>query len=218
MQLDPVEPVLGDFRASAELLRIGDVDIVELRCAPALGRWAREATEPADRLRLAIVAPAPGATGSWHGREISLAGGAVSLLGHTDGLWRAPSGLRAIQVNVPRAAVPVTDKDIDRINDASRSRSDPAFAWLIRPMLLGLAGHLDTLAGVNGAELGGLWISLVNMLVRSLVGDDSPGADSAAARRSRSSVISAPISPTHDCPRPPSPTPCTCRAAPSTRR
>jgi hypothetical protein len=67
----------------------------------------------------------PDATGCWHGREISLAGGAVSLLGRTDGVWRAPSGLRAIEINVPRPAVPVTDTDIDKINDQSRLLGDP---------------------------------------------------------------------------------------------
>jgi AraC-like DNA-binding protein len=183
MQLDPIGPLPRDFRASAELLGIGEVDIVELRCGPALARWAREATEPADRLRLAIVAPAPDATGSWHGREIPLATGAVSLLGNTDGRWSAPDGLRAVQVNVPRAAVPVADTDVDLINDQSRIRHDPTFATLIRPALTGLAGRLDTLAGVNATELGGLWISLMNMFVRSVLGDDTNGTDSAEARR-----------------------------------
>jgi hypothetical protein len=139
---------------------VGDVDIVELRCGRAVGRWAREATEPADRLRLALVAPTPGGTGGWHGRELSLARGAAAVLGRTDGLWRAPSGMRAIQINVPRAAVPVTDRDIDTINDQSRLHRDPTFARLIRPALLGLAGHLDTLAHADIRELDELWISL----------------------------------------------------------
>ncbi len=73
------------FGASAEVLGVGEVDIVELRCGPAAGSWAREATESADRLRLALLAPAAGATGCWHGREVSLAGGAASVLGRTDG-------------------------------------------------------------------------------------------------------------------------------------
>ena len=182
MRLDPIERLPGDFRASAELLGVGEADIVELRCGPAVGRWAREATEPSDRLRLALVAPTPDATGCWHGRELSLARGAMALLGRTDGLWRAPRGMRAIQINVPRPAVPVTDKDIDRINDQSRLLRDPTFAWLIRPSLLGLAGHLDTLAHADIHELGGLWISLINVLVRSLVGEDTNGTDTAQAR------------------------------------
>ena len=110
MQLEPIERVPREFGASAEVLGVGEVDIVELRCGPAVGRWAREATEPSDRLRLALVAPTPGGTGGWHGRELSLARGATAVLGRTDGLWRAPNGMRAIQINVPRLAVPVTDR------------------------------------------------------------------------------------------------------------
>jgi AraC-like DNA-binding protein len=183
MQLDPIDRAPREFGASAEVLSVGDVDIVELRCGPAVGRWAREATEPADRLRLALVAPTPGGTGAWHGRELSLARGATAVLGRTDGLWRAPNGMRAIQINVPRLAVPVTDRDIDPINDPQRLRRDPTLARLIRPALLGLAGHLDTLAHADIPELEDLWISLMNMLVRSLVGDDTNGTDTVNARR-----------------------------------
>jgi AraC-like DNA-binding protein len=118
-----------------------------------------------------------------HGREVSLARGAVSLMARTDGLLRAPGGLRVIQVNVPRPAVPVADKDIDRINDQTRLLRDPTFASLVRPSMAGLAGHLDTLARADVSELGGLWISLMNMLVRSLAGDDTNGVDAAQARR-----------------------------------
>jgi AraC-like DNA-binding protein len=118
-----------------------------------------------------------------HGGEISLARGALSLLARTDGLWHAPSGLRVIQVNVPRPAVPDTDRDIDRISDQARLSREPTFAWLIRPFMFGMAGHLDTLARADVPELGGLWISLMNMLVRSLAGDDTNGADTAQARR-----------------------------------
>lgn len=183
MQLDPVERVPRAFDASAQVLGVGSIDIVELRCGPAIGRWTREATEPADRLRLALVAPTPGGTGGWHGRELSLARGAPAVLGRTDGLWRAPSGMRAIQINVPRPAVPVTDRDINTINDPNRLLRDPTFARLIRPALLGLAGHLKPLAQTHIPELDELWISLMNMLVRSLVGDDTNGTDTAKARR-----------------------------------
>ncbi len=183
MRLDPIAQLPRDFAASAEVLGVGEVDLVELRCAPAVGRWAREAIEPADRLRLALVAPTPGAIGCWHGRELSLARGAVALLGRTDGLWRAPRGLRAIQINVPRPAVAVSDSAIDQINDPSRLLSDPVFTRLIQPSLLGLAGHLDSLAHADIPELSGLWISLMNMLVRSLAGQDTNGTDTTQARR-----------------------------------
>lgn len=182
-RLDPIQRLPREFAASAEVIGVGEVDLIELRCGPAVGRWAREATEPADRLRLALLAPTPNATGCWHGREVSLARGAVALLGRTDGGWRAPGGLHAIQINVPRAAVAVTDQDIELINDQSRLLRDPTFAALIRPSLLGLAGHLEMLAHAEIHELGGLWISLINMLVRSLIGEDTIGPDTSQARR-----------------------------------
>ena len=104
-------------------------------------------------------------------------------MARTDGLLHAPSGLRVIQVNVPRPAVPITDKDIDRINDQTRLLRNPTFQWLVRPSMFGLAGHLDTLARADVSELSGLWISLINMLVRSLADDDTNGVDTAHARR-----------------------------------
>ena len=183
MRLDPVERLPRDFHASAEVLAVGAVDIIELGCGPAIGTWEPGALEPADRLRLALVAPTPDGTGRWHGRELSLARGVAAILGRTDGLWRAPGGMRAVQVNVPRPAVLITDKDIDRINDPRRLLPDPTFAALIRPSLLGLAGHLQTLARADVHELGGLWISLINMLVRSLTGQDTNGTDTTKARR-----------------------------------
>jgi AraC-like DNA-binding protein len=182
-RLDPVKRLPRGFRASAEVLGVGEVAMVDLRFGPVIGKWAREATEPVDHLGLVLVAPTPGATGFLHGREMSLARGAVSLMARTDGLWRAPGGLRVMQVNVPRPAVPVTDRDIDRINDQTRLSRDPTFAWLVRPCMFGLAGHLDTLARADVSELGGLWISLMNMFVRSLAGDDTNGVDTAQARR-----------------------------------
>jgi hypothetical protein len=156
MQLDPVERLPRDFHASAEVLVVGEVDIIKLGCGPAIGSWGPEALEPTDRLRLALVAPTPDAAARWHRRELSLDRGAVAILGRTDGLWRAPGGMRAIQVNVPRQAVPVTDRDIDRINDPQRLLRDLTFAALVRPSLLGLAWHLEALAptSTNSADSG----------------------------------------------------------------
>jgi AraC-like DNA-binding protein len=183
MRLEPVHRHPHDFSASAEALAVGDVDIVEYRFGAAIGSWTREAIEATDRLRLVIVAPASGACGSWHRHELSLADGAALLLGRTDGRFRAPHGLRAIQVNVPREAIAVTDAQLDVFNDQRRLRRDPGLAWLIRPALLGLAGHLDSLAGTDCSELSEVWISLLNMLTRSLAGTDTNGTDTTHARR-----------------------------------
>lgn len=183
VRLDPAGKLPGDFRASAEVLRIGDVDIVELHCGPAAGSWARHAIEASGQLRVLQLAPARDAVGHWHGREISLADGGAAILGLSDGRFRAGHGLRVIQVNVPRHAIPATDAEIDQINDQRRLRQDPVHARLIRPAMLGLTGHLGSLSGTGLTDLDAVWISLVTMLVQSLLHLDTNGADTARARR-----------------------------------
>jgi AraC-like DNA-binding protein len=182
MRLEPVGRLPTGFNASAEALGLGEVDIVELHCGPAFGSWTAEAIEASGQLRLVLLAPAAG-TGCWHGRELPLSRGAVAVLGRTDGWWRCPDGLRGIQVNVPRRAVPAADTQIDRFNDQRLVRQDPAFAYLIRPLLLGMAGHLDTMPCQEPGVLAGVWVSLITMLFRSLASADTAGADTAAARR-----------------------------------
>jgi AraC-like DNA-binding protein len=152
-------------------------------CGPATGWWTREDTEPADRLRLVLLAPTPRGTGSWHQCDVPLTGGAVALLGRTGGQWHCPHGLHGIQVNVPRAAVPVTDAQINQINDQQQLRGDRIFTTLARPLLVGLAGHLHDLSATDTSELASLWISVLTMLTRSLAGTGTGGSDTAAARR-----------------------------------
>jgi AraC-like DNA-binding protein len=183
MRLEPVDTLPRNFQASAEVLGDGEADVVELHCGPALGSWQREATEAADRLRLVILAPTPAAVGHWHGQDVSLEKGAVALLGNTDGSWRAPAGLHGIQVNVPRAAVAMTDAEIARIDDRQLEQRDPVFASLVRPVLLGMAGRLRELSHADMAELPAVWPSMIAMLVRSLAGRDTNGAEPALARR-----------------------------------
>jgi AraC-like DNA-binding protein len=182
MQLEPVDTRPHVFDASAEVLAVGEIDIVEYRFGPAIGRWTREAIEPSDRLRLVMLASAPDATGCWHQREQSLADGTAILLGRTAGRWRAPHGLRGIQVNAPREAIPVTDAQLEAFNDQRRLRHNPAFARIVRPTLLGLAGHLNSLGGADLPELSCLWVSLLTMLTRSLAGEDTNATDCAQAR------------------------------------
>ena len=79
--------------------------------------------------------------------------------------------------------VPVTDAQLAGFNDQRRLRHDPVFTGLVRPALLGLAGHLDALADTDVTELEQLWISLLTMLMRSLAGRDTTGTDTAPARR-----------------------------------
>jgi AraC-like DNA-binding protein len=182
MQLEPVDDLAPTFSASAEALSLGDIDIVEYRFGAAIGSWTREGLETSERLRLVIVAPAPGATGSWHNNELSLASGATVLLGHTAGRWRAPDGLHGIQVNAPRDAIPVTDTQLEQFNDQRRLRHDPIYTSLVRPALLGHVGQLQTLVATAFPELSGLWISLLNMLFRSLAGKGIDDADTAHGR------------------------------------
>jgi len=182
MQLEPVGRLPYEFDASVEALKVGAVDFVEYRSGAAVGSWTREAVAPAERLRLMMLAPTPDGSGSCYGQRFSLTDGAAVLLGETDGRWHTREGLYGIQVNVPRQSVPVTDAQLAVFNDQRRLRQDAAFTGLVRPALLGLAGHLGALAGMDLPELPGLWISLLTMLTRSLAGGDINGADTAPAR------------------------------------
>ena len=182
MRLEPRRRGPADFDASAESLSVDDIDLVEYRFGPAVGSWTLEGIAPAERLRLVILAPSGGAVGSWHGRRLSLEGGAAVLLGETPGGWETEHGLRGIQVNVPRAAVEVTESELALFNDQRRLGKDPVFAGLVRPALLGLTGRLDALGASEVPELRSVWISLLTMLTRSLAGDDTVGVDTAPAR------------------------------------
>lgn len=182
LQLEPLHRRPYDFTASAEALGIGDVDFVEYRSGAVYGRWTREATAAADRLRLMILAPTPDASGFCHDDQYSLDPGAAVLVGATDGGWQVPQGLHGIQVNVPRQALQVSDAQLAGFNDQRRLRRDPTFTGLIRPALVGLSGHLDALSRTDLPELGALWISLLRMLTRSLAGTDTAGTDTKLAR------------------------------------
>lgn len=186
MWLEPTGKLPADFQASAEVLGDRDVDIVELRCGPAAGSWRQEATEDAARLRLVILAPAPGGAGRWHGHGVALDHGCAVLLGGTDGWWRTGSGLRGMQVNVPRAAVPVSDAQLEVVNARRLLDGNPVFASLVRPVLVGMAGRLKELAGADAAGVGAVWVSLLTLLTRSLTTETAAsvdGADVALARR-----------------------------------
>jgi len=182
MHLEPLGRPSRGFDASAEALSVGDVDLVEYRFGPAVGSWTRDGITSAERLRLVILAPSGGGSGSWHDRQLSLEDGAAVLLGSTAGRWEARCGLRGIQVNVPRAAVEVADADLTLFNDQRRLAEDPVFAGLVRPALVGLMGRLDPLGAHDLDGLRTVWISLLAMLSRSLAGRDTLGTDTAPAR------------------------------------
>ena len=183
-----IEPLCGQervagFDAAGEAVSADGVNLVEYRFGAAAGGWSREAIEPAHRLRLAILAPSPNATGCWHQNRLSLDRETAVLVGNTSGRWHAPHGLRGLHVSVPRDQVEVTDPQLEAFNDQRRLRKNPVFARLIRPALLALAGHLSTVADTDQPELGAIWTSLLNLLMRSLAGKDGDGTDTAAARR-----------------------------------
>jgi AraC-like DNA-binding protein len=182
MRLEAARLAPPHFNASAEALTVEDIDLVEYRFGPAVGSWTREGIAPAERLRLVILAPSAGAVGSWHGHRLPLRGGAAVLLGDTPGRWETERGLRGIQVNVPRAAVEVTEAQLGPFNDQRRLAADPVFASLVRPALLGLRGHLEGLGTTDLHELRAVWVSLLIMLTRSLAGRDTVGAETAPAR------------------------------------
>ena len=183
MRLERVGRRAGDFNASAEALSVGLVGFVDHRSGPVQGSWTQDATRAAERLRLMILAPAAGGKGFCHGHTFSLDRGAAALVGATDGGWETTNGLRGIQVNVPREALPITDQQLVLFNDQRRLLRDPTFIALVRPAMLGLSGHLEALAHRPLVGLPELWISLLTMLARSLADDGLDGIDTGPARR-----------------------------------
>lgn len=183
MRLEPLSRLPRKFDASADVLGVGDVDVIELHCGQAFGSWLPESTELTERLRLVVLAPTQAGGGSWYDNERSLARGAAALLGRTGGWWSVPEGMRGMQVNVPRAAIGVSDAQLRRISVPNVLCSDPVFRTLIRPPLLAMAGNLDRLAARNVTELAAVWTSLMTMLIRSLTGNGVDGSDLLPARR-----------------------------------
>lgn len=193
LRLEPLGPDPGGLVARAEVLRSADFGegsrpgscIIEMSRGPAAARWTTALGEQQDRLRLIVLAPAPGGAASWYGHPFSIARGGVALAGASDGWWRAPAGMHGIEVDVPRDAVEVTDADLSRLHRDGRLARDPVFRHVIRPMLVGMSGHLAELAASASADLDAAWPPLLRMLVRSLAGQDLAGVDLAPARRAR---------------------------------
>lgn len=105
VRLEPVETTPPDYRASTEILSAGDLEFVEAHYGPAAARWQGRAAR--DRLHLVINARSAGGAGSCNDAPMPLSRGYAAILGRTDGWWRAPGGLRRMQLSLPRAAVPV---------------------------------------------------------------------------------------------------------------
>jgi AraC-like DNA-binding protein len=184
LKLEPVERPPRDFRVSAESLRLGgDVGVIEMDRGPATIRWPRETGLAQGRMRLVMLAAAPGAVGHWYGRDVPLTRGTAALLGPTDGWWRVPVSMRGIEVDLPRAAVPVADTGLAQINAGRRLVTDPVYTSLVRPALAGMAGRLGHLATTRLDGLAEVWTSLITMLTASASGNGAAEADLAAARR-----------------------------------
>jgi AraC-like DNA-binding protein len=184
LMLEPMERPPRDFRVSAESLRFGGgVGLIEMDRGPATTRWSRETGLAQGRVRLVVLAAAPGAIGHWYGRDVPLTRGTAALLGPTDGWWRVPVRMRGIEVDLPRAAVPVSDTVLAQINAGRQLVTDPVYTSLVRPALLGMAGHLEQLATTRLDGLTEVWTSLVTMLAASVSGNGAAEVELAPARR-----------------------------------
>ncbi len=130
-----------------------------------------------------VLAPAPVATAHWHGQDVTLTHGGAALVGSTDGWWRAPAGLRGIELDLPATVLPITDAELHRVNDPYLLLTNPVLSSLVRPALVGMAGRLNTLVNADPVQFAAAWTSLVTMLVRSMTGHDLNGVELAPARR-----------------------------------
>lgn len=184
LKLEPIGRNVRDFRVQEESLTIGaDIGIIEMTHGPATTSWGREVGIAQNRLRLIVLGPAPGAAAHWYGRDVPLDHGAVALLGATDGGWRVPANMRGIQVDLPRAKIPISDTQLAELPNA-RLAGDPVFTTLVRPTLTATAGNLAKLARFQQLDrLADVWTSLMTMLIASAADTDAGEQELGPARR-----------------------------------
>lgn len=182
VRLDPLTSSPPDFRSRAEVLTVGRVTIVDLYSGPAASSWARSTTESADLLRISLLYRAPGMSVQVHDHDLQVADTGMLLTGRTAGSWRAPAGVRQIQVAVPRAALPFDDRTVERVVRYPLTPGPPVVDTLVRPMMAGMVGRLEELSRPASDDLARIWTSLVTMLVRTLADAPVDDANTAAGR------------------------------------
>lgn len=183
MRLEPVGAVPRDFPSSVDMLVGGGLEVAEVRSGPWTGGWSREVAESADLLRLTLFPSGRGVRVGWHGRTFVAGDGAVVIHGRTAGELYGPRGVHTVQVNVPRAAVAVSDADLEPILGRPLTGSVPVVATVVRPLLESLVGRVGDLAPTRDVELSALWVSVLNLLLHSLVDVRADGTECRRARR-----------------------------------
>lgn len=94
--------------------------------------------------------------------------------------------MHGIQVNLPRTLLDLPDNRIDRLLEhGPLPAAHSVLAGLAVPALAGMAGRLPALATIDPIGLQDTWAAITRMLLRALGGQDTAGADLAAARRAR---------------------------------
>lgn len=168
VRVTPVAGLEQGFRFSVDVLRVGDVSIVELRCGASVGSWRHAEAEQNDLLRMVFFHRAARVVGHWHGRRVRLRDGWPALVGRTGGGWYARMGFHAMQITVPRGRLPVQDAVLDRITERQLRPDHPVFDALLRPPLTGMVGRLRELSRTATADLATVWVALVSLLVGAL--------------------------------------------------
>lgn len=182
-RLEPLGPLPPSFASSVRVLQAGPVSFVEVVCDAVSATWGLEATARDDLLRVGVFARGGGIVGRWHGREHPIRDGSPFLLGRTAGGFRAPAGLHTLQLFVPRADLPLPDAAVERATERQVPAGLPAWEAIVRPLLLGLAGRLETLPRRPAEDLAELSMAAATLLVRALAGEALDGEDVAPVRR-----------------------------------
>lgn len=181
-------PIATDFDATAQQLTCGAVQLVELRNGPASGGWTQDATEAGDMLRVVAFRSAPELRAHWNRADVRGPASAGAWF-RGSGWWYAPHGLRAVQVNVARAAVPLSERELEAATSGAVPTGWPLFEQLLRPMLLGVSFPAGDLAATLAADEPGarafeaLWSSAVTMLLSSLASRPTDARETATVRR-----------------------------------
>jgi AraC-like DNA-binding protein len=185
MWMDRVETTPAVWDASVESLNFGDVMLSQVSSGAAYADWDLEGTEESGLVRVCLFYDVGRMTTNWHGQDFAVANGTALFHARSAGWWDSATGFRAIQVNVPRASLPLSDNDIDRIAREQNQAREPVFHAVVKPMLIGAVGRLRSLSTMSDATAGDLsatWVSAVSTLLLALRGQPTDGAETRPMR------------------------------------
>ncbi|WP_138445140.1 helix-turn-helix domain-containing protein [Sinomonas susongensis] len=171
MRLEPVShPVTDVFEPRAESLSGRCFSLIEISNGPSAGYWGNN--PGCDDVRLVYFQEAPSVRLGVPGGDRPISSGHVRFLDASRaGSFHAPAGMRAVQINVSRAALGVTPADLRRLVSTEGLNSHPLVAALVIPALAnwrrpGIARETEGMGNVLVSAMASLVGSVLSTSVR----------------------------------------------------